>query len=362
MLETLTLDQFTTFDHIGFSFAPGINIIIGENGTGKSHLLKVAYAISAVSHAAGKSSPAPAKALLQKALASKMLNVFRPDKLGRLVRSHRARGAVGGRASARVGLRFAGAADDWAFTFSSVAKVEVQFEEGAAPKKFLEAEPIFIPTKEVISMFPGFAALYRNREVAIDETYFDLCLALEGAPLRGPRLEAIEQLLQPIEQHLGGTVVRVGDSFYLDSDSGKTEMPLVAEGIRKIATIAYLLRNGALTRRGMVFWDEPESNLNPRLLRIVAAMLMSLASQGVQVFIGTHSFFLMKELELLRRSNPGAVPCRYITLALDDEGNPLYEQGDRLQDVARIVALDEELSQYDREIHGSQGSHPVAAE
>lgn len=350
MLEQLTLQQFTTFDQIDFSFAPGINVIIGENGTGKSHLLKIAYAISSASRAASKSSPAPTKAQLQKDLASKMVGVFRPDKLGRLVRSHRARGAVGGRASSRVKLQFSNSTDDWAFTFSSVSKVEVQFDETMSPKKFLEAEPIFIPTKEVLSMFPGFASLYRNRELAIDETYFDLCLALDGAPLRGPRLEAIKQLLDPIEQQLGGTVVRVGDSFYLDSENGKTEMPLVAEGIRKIATIAYLLRNGALTKRGIVFWDEPESNLNPRLIRMVASMLMSLASQGVQVFIGTHSFFLMKELELLRRQAPDAVSCRYITLAFDDDGAPLYEQGDSLKAVGRIVALDEELSQYDREI------------
>jgi ABC-type transport system involved in cytochrome c biogenesis ATPase subunit len=354
MLEKLTLRQFTTFDQIDFSFAPGINIVIGENGTGKSHLLKIAYAISSASHAASKSSPAPTKAQLQKDLASKMIGVFRPDKLGRLVRSHRARGAVGGRASSSVKLQFSAAVDDWAFTFSSVSKVEVQFDEATSPKKFLEAEPIFIPTKEVLSMFPGFASLYRNRELAIDETYFDLCLALDGAPLRGPRLEAIKQLLDPIEQHLGGTVVRVGDSFYLDSENGKTEMPLVAEGIRKIATIAYLLRNGALTRRGIVFWDEPESNLNPRLIRMVAAMLMSLAAQGVQVFIGTHSFFLMKELELLRRDAQDAVPCRYITLAFDDDGNPLYEQGHSLKEVGRIVALDEELFQYDREIHAGR--------
>jgi recombinational DNA repair ATPase RecF len=54
MLEQLTLQQFTTFDQIDFSFAPGINVIIGENGTGKSHLLKIAYAISSTSHAASK--------------------------------------------------------------------------------------------------------------------------------------------------------------------------------------------------------------------------------------------------------------------------------------------------------------------
>lgn len=354
MLKKLSVASFTTFDDIEFVFAPGINVVIGENGAGKSHLLKLAYAISAVSHAAGKESTPPTKAQLQKDMASKLVSVFRPDRLGRLVRSHRARGVRGGRAGAAVTLEFSGPEDAWSFGFSSVAEVEVKFSQGGAPKQFPDVDPIFLPTKEVISMFPGFAALYRGRELAIDETYFDLCLALDGAPLRGPRLEAVKQLLDPIEARLGGTVVRKGDRFYLDNDRGTTEMSLVAEGIRKIATIAHLLRNGALTRKGVVFWDEPESNLNPRLMRAVAAMLLDLASQGVQIFIGTHSYFLMKELDLLRATSTQhqQIPCRFITLALDADGEPVYEQGDRLQDINHIVALDEELAQYDRDLQG----------
>ena len=154
---------------------------------------------------------------------------------------------------------------------------------------------------------------------------------------------------------MGGTVVRDGDRFYLDSDKGKTEMPLVAEGVRKLATLAHLLRNGALTKKGIVFWDEPESNLNPRLIRDVAAMLMNLASQGVQVFIGTHSFFLMKEIDMLKRMEKSLsqVPCRFITLGHDADGEPVFEQGNRLQEISHIVALEPELDQYDRELLGA---------
>lgn len=354
MLAELKINDFTTFADVTFDFVPGVNVVIGENGAGKSHLLKLAYALSAASHAASKEATPPTKTALQKTIATKLKGVFRPDTLGRLVRSHRARGVQGGRAVAAVDIKFAGGADPWQFNFSSVANVEVKLGGEATPKAFLQAEPIFIPTKEAISMFPGFLALYRGRELAIDETYFDLCMALEAAPLRGPRLEAIKQLLDPIEEKLGGTVIRKGDSFYLDNDQGTTEMPLVAEGVRKIATLAHLLRNGALTRRGIVFWDEPESNLNPKLIRAVAAMLMNLAAQGVQVVLATHSFFLIKELELMRaRSDAGQqAAVRFFTLGMNASNGPIFEQGDRLSDITNIVALDEELAQYDRELQG----------
>jgi energy-coupling factor transporter ATP-binding protein EcfA2 len=356
MLDRIKIENFTVFDDIEFQFGKGVNVIIGDNGTGKSHLLKLAYAISTVAVTAGKQESAPAKADLQRQIAAKLVNVFRPDALGRLVRSKRAKGdgeSRGNRGRATVQLHFFGDADQWSFNFSGMAEKEVAL--ASTPKVFQTSEAIFIPTKEMMSMFPGFASLYRNRELSMDETYFDLCLALDGTPLRGPRLESIKQLLGPIEERLGGQVVRDGDKFYLDSDKGKTEMPLVAEGVRKLATLAHLLRNGALTKKGIVFWDEPESNLNPRLIRDVAAMLMSLASQGLQVFIGTHSFFLMKEIDMLKRMDErfSQVPCRYITLSHSEDGEPVFEQGDRLKDVSQIVALEQELAQYDRELSGA---------
>jgi energy-coupling factor transporter ATP-binding protein EcfA2 len=354
MLDRIKIENFTVFDDIEFQFGKGVNVIIGDNGTGKSHLLKLAYAISTVAVGAGKQESAPAKADLQRQIATKLVNVFRPDALGRLVRSKRAKGeGRGNRGRAAVQLHFVGDADNWSFNFSGMAEKEVSLT--STSKALQMSDAIFIPTKEMMSMFPGFASLYLNRELSMDETYFDLCQALGGAPLRGPRLNSIKQLLDPIEERLGGQVVRDGDKFYLDSDKGKTEMPLVAEGVRKLATLAHLLRNGALTKKGIVFWDEPESNLNPRLIRDVAAMLMSLASQGLQVFIGTHSFFLMKEIDMLKRMDQrfSQVPCRYITLGHDEDDEPVFEQGDRLKDVSQIVALEQELAQYDRELNGA---------
>ena len=52
MLKSLVLENFTVFPSAHFDFSPGINAFVGENGTGKTHLLKVAYCQSfqALSH------------------------------------------------------------------------------------------------------------------------------------------------------------------------------------------------------------------------------------------------------------------------------------------------------------------------
>ncbi len=43
--QELRLRRFTVFQDAHFSFSPGINALVGENGTGKTHLMKVLYAV-----------------------------------------------------------------------------------------------------------------------------------------------------------------------------------------------------------------------------------------------------------------------------------------------------------------------------
>jgi predicted ATPase len=69
--------------------------------------------------------------------------------------------------------------------------------------------------------------------------------------------------------------------FYLRSSTqGDIEMPLVAEGLRKLAMIAQLIANGNLLDQGYLFWDEPETNLNPALIKVIAKVILSLSQSG----------------------------------------------------------------------------------
>ncbi len=44
MLTRVRLERFTAFKRLDIPLNAGINVLIGANGTGKSHLLKVGYA------------------------------------------------------------------------------------------------------------------------------------------------------------------------------------------------------------------------------------------------------------------------------------------------------------------------------
>jgi energy-coupling factor transporter ATP-binding protein EcfA2 len=345
MLKRLRVKNFTVSYEADFEFAPGINVIIGENGLGKSHILKLGYACGWLSHSVSKNpKETETKQDLQKRIAEKLVRVFRPDSLGRLAK----RGQ--GRSKAQVYVTFQQKnTSPLDFSFATNSKSEVTLRKHP-PTRGVTEPVIFLPTKEVISMYPGFASLYRDYHMEIDETYFDLCLALERPLLRGPRYDKIQTILQPLEELLGGKVSNENGRFLLrQPGAGNMEMPLVAEGIRKLASVTYLLANGSLMNNATLYWDEPETNLNPRLISKLAQMLVSLAQQGTQIILATHSLFLVKELDLQLKTarRKANVPARFFALSAGAIG-VMVQAGDSAEDVEPIAALDAEIEQAER--------------
>lgn len=350
MLKKISVKNFTVFRDLNLNCCSGLNIIVGENGMGKTHLLKAAYAlIATVAEAAKKPNSAdPTKTHLQKAYAEKFMGVFRPESVGRLARRKQ------GRDRCEIALSFDEVAFDTTISFATSAKTDVQIEK--LPSRWDKQSPLYIPTRELLTIFPGFVSVYEGHYLEFEETWRDTCIHLGAPTLKGPREKRASELLKPIEQAMGGKVVLdTNGRFYLKiPGSGTMEMPLVAEGLRKLAMLARLIATGSVLDKGYLFWDEPEANLNPRLIRLVATVIHTLAGQGVQVFIATHSFFLLKELDLLARQDP--YPLRFWGLQREEASEGVFvEEVESLKELTNLVALDEELAQYDRELSIANG-------
>jgi energy-coupling factor transporter ATP-binding protein EcfA2 len=119
MLKSLELENFTVFPVAHLSFGKNLNVFVGENGSGKTHILKAIYSAIAANSERRAGQDVPGKAELQPALANKLMGVFRPDGLGRLVRRARGRGKCGLR------YEFDDPALNLEVTFSTLAKTEV---------------------------------------------------------------------------------------------------------------------------------------------------------------------------------------------------------------------------------------------
>ncbi|MBL8232363.1 MAG: ATP-binding protein, partial [Bryobacterales bacterium] len=334
--------NFTVFNEADLRFGRHLNIIAGENGTGKTHILKAAYCGIAVSAARARdgANDAQSKAALAAAAGEKFLGVFRPDALGRLVRRAR------GRSKCQIRYQFDARALDFDLTFSTLSKVKM----GVMPESRVGKRPAYLPTRELLTIAPGFVSLYETTHLPFEETWRDTCILLEAPLARGPREARIHQLLQPLEQAMGGKVdVDATGRFYLILDSGRMEMHLVAEGLRKLAMVARLIATGSLLDTGYLFWDEPEANLNPRAIKTVAKTILSVAQNGIQVFIASHSLFLLRELHILQQREFPGLDTRCFGLRLNGDGVDLH-QGESMDEIGNIAVLDEELEQSGRYI------------
>ena len=50
-------------------------------------------------------------------------------------------------------------------------------------------------------------------------------------------------------------------------------------------------------------WDNIEFNINPELIPLVVEILLDLQKEGVQIFISTHSYNLVKYFEIKKNDN-----------------------------------------------------------
>lgn len=341
MIESLKVENFTRFEEEEFRFSPGLNVFVGENGTGKTHIMKLLYAnIRAILSAGGQANT---KSFMDQHIARNLAEVFKPEHVGRL--AQRMQGLKRAEVTMRYKNRKAAVLQ---YAFSTNSKNLVSLRESSA-----EVAPwpsVFIPTREILSIYPGFSSLYDEYETPFDVTWRDLAGALGKPPLKGPHNDAVNALLPPLEEALDGKVLLEQGRFYIRNKSGKLEAPLLAEGLRKIGTLAQLVVNDTLKPRSIIFWDEPEANLNPALIKTVAKTIMALIEKGVQVFIATHSLFLLRELYLLSEKEHTAKKYRYFSFS-PQEGTPSVKvsRSYSMEGLENIASLSYQLAQ-DKEL------------
>ncbi|CDL87563.1 AAA family ATPase [Xenorhabdus cabanillasii] len=331
MFTTLELTNFSAFKQAKFEFVSGINVFIGENGTGKTHLMKLLYCVQQQGNNEDK-------------LRQKIANVFRPSggNVSRLVARKK------GSTSALVNITSRRFENTLTLKFDNTRHNNFEVEG----QLNLSNEPVFIPVKEVLSFAPGFISLYDKYELAFEEIYYDIVKQAYLPARKGMPLKDEQPLLELIRKTVGGRVSLHGEEFQLTSGNSKLEISLIAEGHRKLALIWQLIHNGSLFSNNTLFWDEPEANLNPSLMRNVAKILVMLAERGVQIFVATHNYAFLKELEFAKQQN---TPIRYFALEKTKQDGVIKHMFEQYKDVTPNKIADEYLRLYDLEIQNSLG-------
>lgn len=301
MITRFKAKDFTVFTDIDIAFTPGINIFLGANGTGKTHLMKAVYSACSIMNTNANTT-----------LAQKVNGVFQPKTIGRLV--HRSQGRKSG--SFSVFRQNEGEEKERRISLelTSLNKAE-QKVSGWFEDKPVEAT--FIPVKDMLANAPGFRSLFAKRELAYEDVYMDIIDKAFLPISKGYITAARQKLLDLLHKAIDGSIVVKEETFYLKNKAGELEFPLLAEGFRKLGLLYRLIQNESLIKGAILFWDEPESNLNPQLSSAVVNILLELHRMGVQIFIGTHDYVLLKEFELATKEDDKVL---YHVLYKDEKG------------------------------------------
>jgi ABC-type ATPase involved in cell division len=340
-LTHIKLENFTAFANLDQAFSEGVNVIIGANGTGKTHLLKVLYAACAVT--AGEDADT--------GFALKLRHVFSPyeGRMGRLARrqsgSVKTKVVVTREGEAKLTIQFSNHTDK-----PDDPKVTVN---GEAAWKKEKLESAYIPVKEMLAHAPGFLATAAKREIAFESVYIDIIHCAFLPKLRGAIDKDRQRLLTALQKAIDGKVIAKGEHFFLKNKQGDLEFALLAEGMRKLALIWLLIQNGTLLSGSVLFWDEPEANLNPSLMGEVVEVILELQRLGVQVFLTTHNYVLLKEFDLRMQAKDRV---RYLSLFRDaTSGAVLAHASESYSGVDPNAISGTFDSLYDRELKRSLG-------
>lgn len=270
MLRKLEVNNFTVFQKISIVFSEGINIIIGENGTGKTHLLKILYACCNKDENDGK------------AFAS----YFSSSGWAPLKRNSSPNNGVAIRLFDKMN--------------SEIASINGNGILKQKPSLNKNIKSVFIPAKEMLSHSKGLLALDRERDIPFDKTLIDIVAKAELGETKTVT-ELQKALLSTLSKLIEGDVIYENDEFYVKKkDGSKVEFSMEAEGLRKFGLLWKLIRNGLLEKDSVLLWDEPEANINPQLIPILVDIILELHRKGVQVILATHDYNLAKYFEVNR--------------------------------------------------------------
>ena len=342
-IKSVRLQDFTLFSDIHIEFSRHINVISGETGVGKTNIMKSLYCLGKTFNDVESSQDSISIDRASEMLASKVAGVFQPDdrKIGRLVKRRIGRG------TASCSVQFTDS-ESITYSFSNLSVKNVKIEGDYGNRNW--PKNVYIPAKEIISSTQNFSALYETYHIAFEETYYDLSKLLLLPAKKGPMNANQKKLVRTLEKIVRGKVSSQDQKFYLTSQGfGRIEMGLLAEGFRKLSTLLHLISNEVLVENTILFWDEPESNINPRMIPALKDLLVALANMGIQIFITTHSYFLQQELSLYAQyQNKNKLDMKFITLYADND-KVFSESQKTLSDLGHNPIQQEFMDLYNRE-------------
>lgn len=295
MIHNATIQNLANLHEVKLKNLAPINVIIGENDSGKTMILKALYVLSKSVEEFGRGND---NRSIKEIVADKLYWTFQCDQLGDLVSKDQDNH-----------LKLEAEIDDqhMMLSFSKSAKNTVSTVTEHVYHR--EENSIFFPAKEVLSLFNVIKKSRAiDKEFGFDDTYYDLVLALEKSTQQGKNFRNFTKSKKLLEKLINGNIEYKDGKWLFKKGKMKISIYSTAEGIKKISILDRLLTNRYITPGSIIYIDEPESALHPKAIVEFLDILSLLSKNNIQIFMATHSFFVLKKLLLIARKENMSIP------------------------------------------------------
>lgn len=335
-IESIELRNFTVFNNLKVNFSKGINIIVGENGTGKTQLLKAIYADIQIS----KSKNIDDISKYFKSVNDN--NRFFVKQLKPLFLEVKASGSDNRSDKAylmgKLNLNINGIKS----TFGSDDECSYEI---SYPSQ--EINCTLIPAKDMLTHSKGFVSMAdKFSEFPFDKTLIDIIKVAAQWQLKEPPKIALK-ILPILEKMMDGKVVIENDEFFIKKLNGDmVNFAVEAEGLKKIGLLWQLIMNENITENSILLWDEPEANINPKFIPDLVEILIELQKNDVQILLTTHDYIFAKYFEVKRSESDEVM---YYSLYKTDDGVKC-ENNIRFEDLKNNTIMDTFIQLYKDEL------------
>ena len=247
-VREIRVNNYSVFDDIKIDTAAAVNVIVGQNGTGKTHLLKYIYVASKV--------------------------------------------------------------DKSTLDIDFLRQYGVPFDRSDYPvqgylvtdKEESSLDALYIPVKDMLTHAKGLLSMAEKyRDFPFDRTLTDIIKRANQWTVKEPTLLA-KAILPYLERMMDGQVVVQDEEFYIRKhDERMVSFAVEAEGLKKIGLLWQLLMTENIHEDMVLLWDEPEANLNPEFFPDLVECLLELSRHNIQIFVSTHNYIFAKYFDVRRR-------------------------------------------------------------
>jgi len=333
MITSTTIKGFGPVKDFQWKNTGRINLVIGPNKSGKTYLLKALYsAIKTIeAYKRGKEVRREAEILFDK-----LYWTYQPDQLGKLV-------SIGSKT-----VEFAMTLDgdqEFAYTFGPSANKQVTVTKNTCQPR--QQNSIFLPAKEIISLQQIIVRVRDDyQEFGFDDTYYDLAKALTPST-KGRNYKEFSVSRTALESAIGGHIEYDTERKEWAFREGKQtiSIAMASEGVKKLSILDALLGNHYLSKDSIIFIDEPECALHPRLVSQLMDIIVELTKAGLQFFIASHSYFVIKKLYLLAHQKKMSIPV----VSFDENGG--WGTSDLREEMPQNPIIEESIRLYTEEIN-----------